>query len=561
MVPHPVDPSILIALKWVSNYTEYPMKITRNGGATWENFGPKASSDWGEDYMLRALYIDPNNPKIMIGAGLSCGTCFRSSDGGNTWIKVLNGNIYGTEADNNVRLLTSPANTSTVYLNRYVLMKSSDNGLSWIAASPTGRDGDWRQIGWLSQKQPGLFLFFDKGVGRFRSTDYGENWIYQPYPDLNIRPSNLTLTESIDTHEIYYIEGYGCSNYSSPRFVKSRDSGLTWEQKQPELMGLLSYVNCSVNLDQRLYGIVDNGNTNLEENRSWLAVSDNGGDSFREMQLPGAIRVHDICDQPGNPDVWYVLGIHEDNDVARVYKTIDGGTTWISIGNESGLIWTGRKEFPFTKYGLIKIDPQHTNTIYVLWGGLWKSIDEGIQWKQKSTFSSEPVKICFFIDPFKSDWLYLSYKVDHSHSIRSVDAGETWSDSDLWPPCISKPQEPSEMVYSLQTMQKMKISTSPPIINLSGYGTTVLKNSESGEIQLIGWGMDHDINDTATGVFLFWQDTYTGCSFNDENPEGSGLFISVIQVSVEEAGCLLLEMRAMDRFGLLSSASSFLKVH
>jgi hypothetical protein len=60
----------------------------------------------------------------------------------------------------------------------------------------------------------------------------------------------------------------------------------------------------------------------------------------------------------------------------HVYKTVDGGRTWTSLG-------TGAGGLPFVPAQAIAVDPGDTNTLYVGTAlGLYRSLDQGVTWSR-----------------------------------------------------------------------------------------------------------------------------------------------------------------------------------
>ncbi len=334
VVLHPKDPNTIVAVKWYPYDSNYPMKITRNGGATWEDFGPRYSEYEGSQ-MAYGLHIDPDNPDIMIATGLSCNSMYRTTDAGNTWTTILKGAFWNSASARMVGFISSPWSSDTLYLNIRSLLKSCDDGLTWSAMSAFRSDPN--MLGWVSKYHSGLVFCFSTVIGFLRSTDYGNTWKSQSYPDLFVTPNTETVTESSLAHVIYYLRGGLCSE--SMRYVYplrcSYDAGLTWEEKQPILSGRLVYVTASANLDRRLFGVVDNRQQTEEQYRSWLAISDDGGDTFREIAMAGSTRLCDIIDIPGQPNTWFALGADSDHN-GIIYKTDDGGSTWAVISTDSG---------------------------------------------------------------------------------------------------------------------------------------------------------------------------------------------------------------------------------
>lgn len=89
----------------------------------------------------------------------------------------------------------------------------------------------------------------------------------------------------------------------------------------------------------------------------------------------GMGRTKHVAFHPTNPDIFYV-GTPD----GGIWKTFDSGTNWISLGDH----------LPYLPVGIIRIDAQHPDTLYISlggksgwweWGlGIYKSTDGGATW-------------------------------------------------------------------------------------------------------------------------------------------------------------------------------------
>jgi len=167
----------------------------------------------------------------------------------------------------------------------------------------------------------------------YKSTDGGVSWTYFPTIDSqsqeNIRAQQLEITAN--DSQVFYL-GTG-----SQGMYKSTDGDETW-------------VHISNGLPENQYGYLS---------------------------------VDQIIIDPSNRDIVYVrldMGY-------RVYKTINGGQNWFMINDQTA---------DLTPVQDLLIDPQNNQTLYIgLWhyvssephpekGGIWKSINGGLDWQQMS---------------------------------------------------------------------------------------------------------------------------------------------------------------------------------
>lgn len=164
-----------------------------------------------------------------------------------------------------------------------------------------------------------------------------------------------------------------------------------------------------------------------------------GGRSWESIGLPNSQHIVRLRVHPTNPDIVYaaVLGnLFKDSEERGVYKTIDGGKRWTKVlyANErSGAV------------DLI-LDPLNPEVIYAsTWnvrrtpydfssGGegsaLWKSKDGGKSWENLMDKKGMPEGICGIIgvtvSPVNPDRVWAIIENDKGGVFRSDDAGESW---------------------------------------------------------------------------------------------------------------------------------------
>jgi len=142
---------------------------------------------------------------------------------------------------------------------------------------------------------------------------------------------------------------------------------------------------------------VGTGEANVRNSVGWgdgIYKSTDGGKIFTHMGLEDSHHIARITAHPEDPDILYVAAqghLWGYTGQRGLYKTIDGGETWLKLG--SGLPEDGK-----TGCTDIEMDPNDPNVLYTaFWqrhrqphrfdsggpnGGLFKSIDGGQTWKK-----------------------------------------------------------------------------------------------------------------------------------------------------------------------------------
>ncbi len=100
--------------------------------------------------------------------------------------------------------------------------------------------------------------------------------------------------------------------------------------------------------------------------------------------------------------------------------------------------------------------------------------------------------------------------------------------------------------------RKMTIATEAPFLHLAGYGNTLVNCGFPGVLQIYAFAQDPDPNDKVTSIELFYNGEPIGDRLSDESTPGSGLFYKLYDVAPSASGTFNLQLRAKDRFGLLS---------
>jgi len=261
-----------------------------DAGVTWRHLGLR------DGLQISAIIIDPRNPNRVFVAvlGHPYGPnqergVFRSSDGGQSWDKVLYKDVNTGAID----LAFDPANSETIY------------AVLWAA-----RQGPWENGSWQGP-----------GSGLFKSTDGGSSW-------QQLTAGLPTPAEGLGRIGIAIAPGnpkrmYALVDANPSGVYRSDDAGASWRRVNTEIRvtGRGSDF-AGVRVDPKNENVIYVANTSTYR-------SDDAGESFTAIKgAPGGDDYHTIWINPDNPKIILLAS----DQGATI--TVNGGQTWSSWYNQ-----------------------------------------------------------------------------------------------------------------------------------------------------------------------------------------------------------------------------------
>ena len=292
---------------------------SRDAGKTWENMGLADSEHIG---MIR---IDPRDSNVIYvasqgplwSAGGERGL-FRSTDGGQTWDKVLGDGLGNTEVD-----------------DQYT-------GVSEVHFDPRNPDIMYA-VSWQKFRNVAVLLDGGPGTGIHKSTDGGFTWreLTEGLPEEN--KGKIGLAISPQNPDVVYAT-IELANRTGG-FFRSEDGGETWEKRNDYISGATGphyyqEIFASPHKFDRVYQMDQH-----------MHVTDNGGTDFvRTNSDKKHVDHHAMAFHPGDED-YLLVG----ND-GGVYESVDLGETWRFISN-----------MPITQFYKVSVD--YDEPFYNVYGG------------------------------------------------------------------------------------------------------------------------------------------------------------------------------------------------
>ena len=282
-----------------------------DGGKTWRHLGLRNAQQIG------AILVDPRDPNLVYVAALGhpYGAneergIFRSTDGGQTWQKIL----YKDENTGAIALAFDPKNSKVIY------------GVLWSA-----RQGPWENGAWQGP-----------GSGLFKTTDGGNTWhqLTNGLPTFQQGLGRIGIAVApSDPNTVY-------ATVDSPQLggiYRSDDAGESWQR---------------VGTDRRAWARgsdfaeidIDPRNKEIVYTAAIAAYrSTDGGKTWTAFKgAPGGDDYHTLWINPENPDIMLLA-----TDQGAVVS-VNGGETWSSWYNQPTAQFyhvITDNQFPYWVYG------------------------------------------------------------------------------------------------------------------------------------------------------------------------------------------------------------------
>ena len=292
---------------------------SRDGGETWENMGLEDSEHIG---MIR---IDPRDSNVIFvasqgplwSAGGERGL-YKSTDGGETWRKVLGDGLGNTDID-----------------DQYT-------GVSEVHMDP--RDPDvMYAVAWQRFRNVAVLLDGGPGSGIHKSEDGGETWreLTEGLPDEDMGKVGFAISPQ-QPHVVYAtIE---LANRTGG-FWRSEDGGESWEKRNDYLSsGTGPHYYQEIFASPHHFDRVYQMDVRLHK-------TEDGGETFERMDSENKhVDHHAMAFHPTDPD-YLLVG----ND-GGIYESFDDGETWRFMAN-----------MPISQFYKVAVD--YDEPFYNIYGG------------------------------------------------------------------------------------------------------------------------------------------------------------------------------------------------
>lgn len=311
----------------VSQYANRPLGIS-GGIANWSVLGPtktySASNGGLNNYQVNIyrLAIARSNPSILY-AGSETGVLFRSADKGQNWIAINDALLPGSVT----AIAVSPTNANVVYAYSNGLIKTTDGGATWSF----------------------LNNFTGGGINKI---------------DINSTTGRIMIAA---VNGIYY----------------SDDSGVNWVSATTSTTPGTQIFDLVINLAKPTFVYAVSAST-AANNPMILYMSTNGGNSFSTVNLPANTYSTGARLAVSAADGNYVYCFTLQNDLPKLLRSTDAGTTWYISASFTGTGLVGSNVTNGLSIGqgfydqAIMVSPNNAEHVIVGTTSAFKSTDGGI---------------------------------------------------------------------------------------------------------------------------------------------------------------------------------------
>lgn len=470
---NPKDSAILYAA------TDHGMYRSVDSGVSW------SAVNAGLPAYLHAMkvVINPETPTTLYvtmwaepGSDSWQGGVYKSIDGGDTWVAKNNGfpdppaegNIYGFTSNFPV-LVINPENPDILYTGNTPwtpdpgVYKTTNGGESWsrVSRPPDDDEADPNvDMGWITEHgvsvkclaiapgDPDLLLF-GTSTNLFKTVSAGVAWT-QAY-SLQTAVGNwhgtgleTTCVQDIAVDPIN--SGTIYAGYWDMGLLKSTDSGYSFRRQINGMFKEGAY-DYSANTFSIIVDPADHDSLYIaagwwEEDKGTVCISRDQGENWNcePAGLPNATVWSITLDvnSPVNARILYAASYKN-----GVYKSSDGGRNWVAIN--TGLGVDGNLQVR-----KILVDPNNSQTLYAgiearqftennvdhtTHGGLFKSLDAGVNWSRIDNHPRQPSVWDIGVVPGSPGIIYTAASSEYDHSeqttfyggvYKSIDGGSQW---------------------------------------------------------------------------------------------------------------------------------------
>jgi len=322
--------------------------------------------------------------------------------------------------------------------------------LPWVAEGPGNIGGKFNVLAKSPTNNSTIYAGATNG-GLFKSVDNGTNW--NPiFDDLAYLAIGSMAIDPQNENTVYVGTGdknFGGGSHIGNGIYKSSDAGVNWNQIGLGQTGIVTEIVLHPT-NQSIIFAATLGNPYEKTTERGVYKSIDGGTTWDNILfLSDSSGIIDLVMDPSNPNILYASGFNRINlpykskvsgPESKIYKTIDGGTTWTHL--TSGLPNTNE-----SRVGLA-ISTTNPNTVFAIYVSanesdildVFKTINGGENWTPLNATNNGLDYDALggfgwyfgeiYVNPYNDNHIVIT-GVEMYHS---TDGGSTWSQNvpDWW---------------------------------------------------------------------------------------------------------------------------------
>jgi len=469
------NPNVLIAGSHPQDSMGGEVYKTTNGGDSWIDI--TKDIDANEITAIGLL----NSDEIYIGAGGSSGgesgKLYYTENGGDYWQNI---NIGQYEETFVFSILVNPDDNNEILIgfgdayNRTgqgdLLFKTTDGGEDWHPI--TLHEGVDTHINLLAfSKKSNNIVYLASGGSLHKSVDSGESWtllLSSPFSPMFMK---LSFSDFKDIETDPYDDDILILPLASTGIAKSTDGGEGWDFINNGLREM-AINNLAVDPNNPLIVYAASS-----ARSGGTYKTENGGETWTKIDEGGVYHPFpdDLYIDPSDSRVIYSVA-----DVAIMFKSIDGGSTWEAqfdphMGQHHPP-YSAKTDFRFSSIYAMQVSPTDSNVLYVAKNGfgVYKSENGGNNWTYQ-VFSPD-YTYSLAIDPRDSDIVYSGYQ-------RKVFENSAWAYKSTGFDSPVSQEVPKKTMSELDENTKSLIEQG-------------LKTTQSESAQEVSWGEIFEVPDS-----------------------------------------------------------------
>lgn len=268
--------------------------------------------------------------------------------------------------------------------------------------------------------QPNVFYMGATGGGIWKTEDYGTSW-YNVSDGYFSTPSIGDMNVAQNDPNIVYVgtgsDGLRSNVIAGKGMYKSVDAGKSWKHIGLENVGQIGAVEIHPD-DHNVVFVAAIGNAFAPNKERGVYRTKDGGKTWENvLYISDTTGAADLEFMPSNPNIiyatiwrgerkpWTIISGGKENGI---YKSVDGGDTWIRLTNGLPTEVVGKID--------LAVSPANSSLLYALVeapdgkSGLYRSLDQGESFKHMSNNPSLTLRPFYYTnieaDPKKPDVVY-----------------------------------------------------------------------------------------------------------------------------------------------------------